>query len=96
MLYPMAKCLNQGTRTLFPKPLAFSSWPFVYVGVTFCSLCVPVLSEHLLSVVSWELGCFVGIYCQACRSTSVSQAVGIYCVSGPGLLCGHALCEHLL
>lgn len=39
---------------LFPKPLAFSAWPFVYLAVTLCSLCVPVLTEYLLSVVCWK------------------------------------------
>lgn len=56
---------DTGMDTLFCKPLAFSSWPFVSLGVTFYSLCVPVLTDYLLSVVCRKLGCCVGIYCQA-------------------------------
>lgn len=74
----MIKCPHQGTGILFPKPLAFSSWSFIYLGVTFCSLCVPVLTENPLSAVCREWGCFMGIYC---------QALGL-CMSG----CGHPLC----
>lgn len=87
------------------------------------SLCITFLTEHLLSVVCWELGCCVGTYCQAfsfwehllcvrLRARTVYQdldfcvntccvlgsemPMGTYCVSGPGLLYGHVLCEHLL
>lgn len=69
----MAKCPSQGPGIYYSStPLAFSSWPFVYLGVTFYSLCVPVLTEYLLSVVCWILGCCVGICCQALSLWSTS------------------------
>lgn len=90
----MVKCPNQDTGILFPTPLAFSTWPFVYLGVTFCSLCVLTLTERLLSFVCWGLGCCVGIYCQALGFWKhlCMSGCGHHYVSGPGLLCEHLLC----
>lgn len=95
---------DTGCREPFPRSLVLSSsWPFIQsvrlsVGQLRGSLCVPFLNEYLLSVVCWELGCCVVPAVQPwfLGGPTVCQAVGTHCVSGPGLLCAYAFCEHLL